>query len=273
MRGPYLDNIDVLSGRGIMHRLLYLSRKTLLRVGMLDEVGSTNDYLRNFYKAFHLPGNIGLVAGKQTAGRGQADHRFYSPPDAGLYMSLLVHPKQMTPEEAKKLTPYCALLVCQCLEDRFGLDIGIKWVNDLYKGDRKVGGILCESGVNQEGLLDWLIIGLGLNFYHPLGGYPPELEKVAGYLFDAPVSEARNELAATFLERFLQTYEQLPEGWQAQYRDRVRIIGETIRFNWPVGGRREMARCVDIDDQCRLVLRFQSGKTQAFEYGEVTLAQ
>ena len=66
--------------------------------------------------------------------------------------------------EAQAVTVSAAVAVCRAVKRLCGLDLGIKWVNDLYYNGKKVCGILTEAGADIEsGQLEWLVVGIGLN--------------------------------------------------------------------------------------------------------------
>ena len=133
-----------------------------------ETVGSTNDDLRVLAEAGATEGLI-LLAENQTTGRGRRGAAWFSPSGESLACSILIRP-----EEPKALWPRLALAtglaVAESLET-LGLQAGIKWPNDLWIEQRKVAGILVESGK------DFVIIGIGLNV-NTLE-FPPEIAKIA----------------------------------------------------------------------------------------------
>ena len=116
-----------------------------------------------------------VVAGKQTAGRGRRGRSFYSPEEAGLYLSVILKP-QGSLRESLLLTAEAAVAVYKAVLRVTGISLDIKWVNDLYYHDRKVCGILTEAVTDFEsGEIDFAVVGIGLNLYEAAEGYPSEL--------------------------------------------------------------------------------------------------
>ena len=113
-----------------------------------------------------------VVAGKQTAGRGRRGRSFYSPEEAGLYLSVILKP-QGSLRESLLLTAEAAVAVYKAVLRVTGISLDIKWVNDLYYHDRKVCGILTEAVTDFEsGEIDFAVVGIGLNLYEAAEGYP-----------------------------------------------------------------------------------------------------
>ena len=104
-----------------------------------------------------------VLAGQQKAGRGRLDRRFESPAGKGVYCSLLLRPA-LSAADAQTATIAAAVSVARAVKALCGLELGIKWVNDLYYQGKKVCGILTEAGTDIEsGQVEWLVVGIGLN--------------------------------------------------------------------------------------------------------------
>ena len=102
-----------------------------------------------------------VLTSQQTAGRGRLGRRFESPAGKGIYLSLVLRPG-LPMTEAQAVTVSAAVAVCRAVKRLCGLDLGIKWVNDLYYNGKKVCGILTEAGADIEsGQLEWLVVGIG----------------------------------------------------------------------------------------------------------------
>ena len=98
-----------------------------------------------------------VLTSQQTAGRGRLGRRFESPAGKGIYLSLVLRPG-LPMTEAQAVTVSAAVAVCRAVKRLCGLDLGIKWVNDLYYNGKKVCGILTEAGADIEsGQLEWLV--------------------------------------------------------------------------------------------------------------------
>jgi len=143
-------------------------------IDFLESVDSTNVYLRDFL-ADRRPRMA--VARSQTGGLGRYGRSWYSPADAGLYVSYLFFPEWQLADQSF-LNPLGALAVLRSIRQLGGggLDIGLKVPNDVLIGGRKVAGVLAEAG-SSEGRIRWVILGIGVNVGE--ASFPPDLESSA----------------------------------------------------------------------------------------------
>ncbi|MDO4396216.1 MAG: biotin--[acetyl-CoA-carboxylase] ligase [Clostridia bacterium] len=134
-------------------------------LNVLSEVDSTNVVAREKATA-GAPDGYTVVAGSQTKGRGRMGRAFYSPAGTGVYMSLVLRPKNFSPQNAVKLTTMAAVAVCRAIEKVSGEKAEIKWVNDVYVRGKKVCGILREASFNlEDGSLEYAVLGIGINVF------------------------------------------------------------------------------------------------------------
>ena len=142
-----------------------------------DCVTSTNDLLRAA-AAEGAPEFTVIAAQRQTAGRGRQGRAFFSPPQTGLYLSMLLRP-DMPAEDALRVTPMAAAAAARAAEQCAGRPVQIKWVNDLLLDGRKICGILAEAQFSaQTGKPDFIVLGIGINLTAqmcrpPLRNMPP----------------------------------------------------------------------------------------------------
>jgi BirA family biotin operon repressor/biotin-[acetyl-CoA-carboxylase] ligase len=156
-------------------------------------VESTNDIALDASADVALHGAC-WAADRQTAGRGRREvggqrRSWFSPEHANLYMSVLLRP-DIAPSRASGLTLASAAGVCTRLRELTGLDIWVKWPNDLYVGSKKVAGILSEALTDADGL-ESVVVGLGINVNVEAEQVPDELVDImtsfrieAGRVFD-----------------------------------------------------------------------------------------
>ena len=164
---------DRLSAPGIRKYLKGACRE--LPITVVEETQSTNTALRALAEAGAPEGTV-YIAQSQTGGRGRMGRSFFSPAGTGLYLSLLLRPTTWEPARAAQLTAAAAAAMCEAIREVTGKEPGIKWVNDLLLDGKKVCGILTEASFSMEsGVLEYAVLGLGVNVYPPEGGFPKEL--------------------------------------------------------------------------------------------------
>lgn len=265
------DDNDILSVQGM--RKYLQPQLAELDITVLPAASSTNSVLRE-QAAGGIPEGRVILANEQSAGRGRSGRTFFSPAGTGIYMSLLLRPANCTAVQALQLTTMAAAAVCEAIDavSAFEEKAQIKWVNDIYLHRKKVCGILTEGSFSLEnGMLEYAVLGLGINLYPPKRGFPAELEPLAGAVLQAPKSDAKNRLAAEFLNRFYDYYaapEALPN-YIEEYRKRCFVIGKQVQL---LSGRKpKTATVLDIDDQCRLRVRYENGAEEICSSGEIRI--
>lgn len=272
---------DVLSAAFIEQKLR--EKNIPLHVRVEKMVDSTNNELKR-YVVNGEKRDMVLLAKEQSAGRGRRGHSFYSPEGTGLYMSLLLHP-DAGPKEAAMLTTLTAVAAAKAVEKVSGETVQIKWVNDVWMRGLKISGILTEGSASlEEGKLEYVIVGIGINMYEPQGGFPEEIKSVAGAVFESHEQKEnlRNMLVVEFLENFMAYYQDFPaRNYLEEYRKRCFVIGKRVRIITPEGapGRakdtdaadREYALVLGIDDECHLNVRYDDGTTEYLSSGEISV--
>lgn len=131
-----------------------------VRVITKELTGSTNNDAKEMIDS--SPADTLITSEKQTGGRGRQGKSFSSP-EGGLYMTLLLR-CGMPITTAVGATSCSAVAVSRAIKNVCGIDTGIKWVNDIYAGGKKLCGILTEA-VNDysRGISEYLVIGIGIN--------------------------------------------------------------------------------------------------------------
>ena len=268
-RGYSLAEVtDLLSVRGIRERLRPELQK--IEISVLPIVSSTNALLQEVAREGAAEWTF-LLAEEQFSGRGRNQRPFYSPKDTGVYMSLLLRPKNFTADQAVRITIMAAVAVCEAIEEVSGEETAIKWVNDIFLRGKKICGILTEGAVSIEnGRLDYAVLGIGINLYEPKGGFPSELCRSAGAIFSRKRKDMKVSLVASILNRFYEFYtDPFSADYLARYRSRSCVIGRRVRL---VSGDRTSDVLVSgIDDQGRLTVRHPDGSEESCCSGEISL--
>ncbi len=149
---------------------------------VLSEINSTNDFLKSV--ALKAPDGLVVLARSQTAGRGRRSRRWIMRADGSLIMSCLL--KNVDRFTLNWINSAAATAVCVTLNEIFTSEFKIKWPNDViycdqvkfdqkhisenvqmkresFNGYKKICGILSESEINANGVVDYVVIGMGLN--------------------------------------------------------------------------------------------------------------
>ena len=209
-----------------------------------------------------------VAADSQTAGRGRLGRSFWSPEGSGVYMTLVLRP-QCAAERAPMITSLAAVATARAVEKLSGADVKIKWVNDLYIGDKKICGILSEAGFGPDaGKPDYVVVGIGVNTAQT--EFPPELRDIASSVGnETGAAPDRNELIAGICKELEALYGDLETGrFLEESRRRSNVIGRDVLVLR--NGEKYPAKALEIDGQGRLVVRTETG-TETLGFGEVSL--
>jgi len=129
----------------------------------LKEVDSTNNFLKNLASnSKPLPEGTVIMAENQYAGRGQQQNTWHAEPGKNLTFSLLLKPTFLPVSQQFDLTRAISISVFDTLRPLLGSELKIKWPNDVYFGDKKLGGMLIEN-ILSGSTIKYSIIGIGLN--------------------------------------------------------------------------------------------------------------
>ena len=238
---------------------------------VLPTVDSTNDYAK-MLALQNAPTGTAVLAEQQTKGRGRMGRSFQSPMGQGIYLSYLLRPRCQA-EELMDLTCLVAVAVCQAMEETLDFRPGIKWINDLVWGGRKLAGILTEMSLEPEsGLVRYCIVGIGINCSQSRQDVPPELQDIAVSLqtiLDRPIH--RERLVAAVLLALEKLDNLTPEERRAmmrRYRRDCVTIGKAVRVIRAGESRDGVA--LDMADDGALVVDFE-GTVERVQSGEVSV--
>lgn len=102
------------------------------------------------------------MAEDQFAGRGQFSNSWFSEPGKNLTFSILLYPSFLAPSQLFRLNVAVSIAINDALNEIIGSRVKIKWPNDIFFADNKIGGILIENSISGTGVKH-SIIGIGLN--------------------------------------------------------------------------------------------------------------
>lgn len=127
----------------------------------LQSTDSTNNYANSQIREIELPEGTVFLAYNQTAGRGQLNNFWESEPGENLTFSIVLFPHFLEIRRQFMLSKVATLGIYKAM-NKYVDDLKIKWPNDIYSGNRKLGGILIENSI-MYGLLNSSVVGIGLN--------------------------------------------------------------------------------------------------------------
>jgi BirA family biotin operon repressor/biotin-[acetyl-CoA-carboxylase] ligase len=210
------------------------------------DVDSTNSFAaRLIAHGRKVPEGTVIIAETQTAGRGRLGRSWHSLREAGIYFSMVLFP-EAPPSLAPLFTLATAVAMHNAVERYTGLDIDIKWPNDLLTGQKKICGILSEIQAEVD-LVKTMIIGVGLNANHE------ELpEDIASRATSLRIASGRIQSRLEILLEFFEEFETI-------YMDFERkgprsIVDQWTRFSSFANGRK-----IEIHDGVRKITGITRG--------------
>lgn len=172
------------------------------RVYHFFKTDSTNRIAMELAQSAEPEGAV-ILAEEQTAGRGRAGRSWHSEKASGIYTSILLRPK-ISPVQAPLLTMMAGLSARSAIQAQTGLEVDLKWPNDLMLNGKKLGGILTEMYADTT-MVRFVVVGIGLNVNQEK--FPGELASTAISLRSASgKSQSRMELLARLLREFESDY-------------------------------------------------------------------
>ena len=170
-----------------------------------DTVSSTNSYLSDLQKTDRLPEGTIVTARFQASGKGQYGNGWESAKGENLLLSFLWYPQFVELHQAHYLNMAFAVAVSDLAVDLLQQEVSIKWPNDIYFGNKKLGGMLMENVLGQDKIKQ-AILGIGMNVnqvqFSPLLPNPISLKNITGNHFD--LESLKNGLCNFLEQRYLQ---------------------------------------------------------------------
>lgn len=235
-------------------------------IKVAPSVTSTQDVAKTWLAAQTELKPAAFLADEQTNGYGRRGRDFYSPKATGLYLSLVLPNVSGDLSKVGLLTTGVATAVVRTLHQFFpDKDFGLKWVNDVYLGNKKVAGILCEAVLELESASSGaFVIGVGLNL--ATKHFPQALSGVAGAIATGAVD--RNRFAAALIQQIMTIAKDFETGsFLPEYRSESITIGHKVTL--ALGERKVVGKVTGIADDGGLILQTAQGQ-QTFNSGEVT---
>ncbi|WMX15861.1 MULTISPECIES: biotin--[acetyl-CoA-carboxylase] ligase [unclassified Aureispira] len=174
----------------------------------LASVDSTNIFANTLLaKSTPIEGTV-IYTDNQYAGRGQIGSKWESAKGENITLSVILYPKFLPIQSQFKLNQVVALAVYDLLKNYIvPLDeLSVKWPNDIYINDKKIGGILIENKLKGH-VLASTIIGVGLNINQTY--FSPELPNPTSLFLETNIRQDTYQLIGLFCEYLEQRYLQL----------------------------------------------------------------
>ena len=240
---------------------------------LLPRTGSTNDVAKELVTR-NAPDGTVVLAEEQTTGRGRMERHWLAPPGTCILCSILFRP-DLALAQAQWLTMLCAMAASDAVEQVTGLQVSLKWPNDLIVKSQKwtkLAGILTETGVTGE-RLSFVIVGIGINVNVAPRDLPTLAPDATSILAETGREVDRMTLLAALLGGVEVRYTRLQEGTSphVEWATRLATLGQPVEATTsgePLAGIAE-----SVDENGALLLRTPDGELHRLVAGDVTLAR
>lgn len=247
----------------------------------LPEVRSTNTWMLDaLSQGNDLPDEMVVYTLRQTAGRGQVGNTWESEPDSNIAMSMLLCPEFLPIIEQFVLSQLCSLAIVRALRslaidngvDPSSLNLSIKWPNDIYAGDLKLGGILIENRL-MGNKLKHCVLGIGINVRQKrwIGSAPNPVSLILLGL-DVTPEKVLDSVCQEISTLFHKLRDNTQASAAAIHRDYLQTLyrkdGYFPYFD-PERNEHFEARIVGVDPQGPLMLQTQQGENRRYWFKEV----
>jgi len=266
-----VGGVDLLDGQAITGALAVAAKPHLSNINIFQTIDSTNTYARELAEKNSVSGLV-ILAEQQTGGRGRRGKSWVSPFAANIYLSIVWDFEQGA-EALEGLSLAVGVAVRRALIAHGVQGVKLKWPNDIYVEQKKLGGILLEMIGDPAGHCS-VVIGVGLNVSMPVSqasAIDQDWTDVATELQDK--LPARNKLAAELISEILPLLGTFQEQGFAAYRDEWQaadaFYGQPAVISTPKQSTAGIVKGVGINGALRLEL--DSGNIESFIGGELSL--
>lgn len=235
------------------------------RLIYVPECHSTNSLLLELNDHSELPEGTVVVTDRQTAGRGQRGNTWEAEPGSNLTCSVLLRPGFLRAHHQFELNMAVSLAVTRTLKGHISQAVRLKWPNDIFISDKKVGGILIENQLSGDSI-SASVIGTGLNINQDKFGHPAaaSLLNFSGKTSD--LNEIFQELMECLEQEYLELRTRDTARLKKRYLDALYRKGERHKFH--ADGKDFMGTIDDVDPSGRLCISTEAGIRQ-YSFQEV----
>lgn len=236
-----------------------------------DTVDSTNTVATALAEKGKDEGTV-IIADSQEKGRGRLGRHWVSPPGLNIYMSIVFRP-EIEPKGTTLITIMAAVGCTIALRKVTGLNVTIKWPNDLMVSDKKMGGILTEMRITKK-KVKYVVTGIGINVNMDSDALPDEIKEIATSIkIETGMPYSRPEILIEVLNQIDHWYGILKEMRRKELLYEWQLLTSTLgrQVKITTGDELFTGLADSIDDEGMLILRLPSGELKRISSGDLTI--
>lgn len=233
----------------------------------LKSISSTNDYLKEeLSKSAPFSEGTVIMAEEQFGGRGQSGNKWLSESGKNLTFSILLKPSFLNPIQQFNINIVICVAIYEALYPLLGEELAIKWPNDIYVGDRKLGGVLIENILQGN---EWKesVVGIGINVnQEDFSGLKNACSIKELLHREYILTDLLYDLCKSIEKRYFQLKNQGIADLQLVYRKALYGLNEVRKFN--LEGVSVEGKIIDVADDGQLIVDF-NGHSARFNFKEI----
>lgn len=256
---------DLLSSQNIVHELNteFIGSNIL----HFDTIDSTNTYAKKIASK-EVDGTV-VISEEQTLGRGRLGRVWDSKAYEGIWMSIILKPN-ILPYKTPFLTIIAGASIANALNN-LGVNVGIKWPNDIILNGKKLCGILIELSAEIE-RVNYIVLGIGMNVKNL--SFPSEIENIATSLYKEGYNLSRVDIVREILCELEKKYLEFVKNENKDkiidmYKQYSVVLGKNIYI--VKNNERELVECIDINLDGNLIVKKSNGTIEEVMSGEVSV--
>jgi BirA family transcriptional regulator, biotin operon repressor / biotin---[acetyl-CoA-carboxylase] ligase len=234
----------------------------------LPETDSTNNYATKVLKGSRPAEMTVVYTDYQNAGKGQPGNAWQSEREENLLFSIIFYPKFLPAERQFYLSKVVSLGICDALSAYLGEGLYIKWPNDIFYKNWKIGGILIENSLMAD-KIDYSVIGIGININQTI--FPEELPNPVSLMMITKKGHERKKVLNDILNAIDNRYHQLRNHAYRKINDdyftSLYKAQQHVQFNTPDTLFR--ARVSGVNETGELLLQLENNEIRSFRFKEI----
>lgn len=238
----------------------------------LKSVDSTNSYASELLRQNNIPEGSLIYTFNQTNGRGQRGSSWESEPNKNITLSIVLYPSFLSADKQYLLTKITSLAVADLMAELLESSektgkIRIKWPNDIYIGEKKIGGILIENTLRDNNIQS-SILGIGININQVIFktvNTSTSIALIANKQFD--LKETIEKLCTFFEARYLQLKANKLTNIDFAYLQRLYRLNEWCHFI--AYNEQFVGKITGVSNSGKLQILIKSGEVKEFDLKEI----
>ncbi|MEN8189951.1 MAG: biotin--[acetyl-CoA-carboxylase] ligase [Thermodesulfobacteriota bacterium] len=239
----------------------------------IKECSSTNELAMQLALE-GAPHGHGVVADRQTRGRGRNKRPWYSDSDNGLWTSIILRPR-FPISEFSRISLAAGVAVAEAIEQLIAQSVQLKWPNDIFLANKKCGGILAETSSLTDGSEPFVIVGIGINLCITSDQFPEEIRETATSLYaETSIEVDKLNLYGLIQANLLSLVDLMAHNGFGEiltrWRRRDLLLGK--RMNWVTADRQRVkGRGLGVDDSGCYIVESATGEKHQVISGDLNL--